>query len=53
MIDGSTPAEAKLAMRASTVAPRRSASSRLISTSAAAPSLRPEALPAVPCRPPS
>ena len=47
MIEGSTPAEAQLATRARIGAPRRSASSRLISTSAAAPSLRPEALAAV------
>ena len=44
---GSTPAWAQLAMRASGVRPRADASLALISTSAAAPSLMPEALPAV------
>ena len=44
---GSTPAVAKLAIRASGLRPRRSASLALITTSAAAPSLMPLALPAV------
>ena len=44
---GSTPAVAKAAMRASGVSPRFAASAAVISTSAAAPSLMPEALPAV------
>ena len=44
---GSTPAVAKLAMRASGVSPRRCASAPLITTNAAAPSLMPLALPAV------
>ena len=47
MTAGSTPAVAQEAMRASGVRPRFSASLALISTSAAAPSLRPDALPAV------
>ena len=47
MIAGSTPAVAQEAMRASGSMPRFSASSAVISTTAAAPSLRPEALPAV------
>ena len=47
MIAGSTPACAQITMRASGLRPRRSASFAVISTSAAAPSLRPEALPAV------
>ena len=45
--DGSTPAVAQEAMRASGVRPRFLASSALITTSAAAPSLRPEAFAAV------
>ena len=44
---GSTPAVAQETMRPSGSIPRRAASSALISTSAAAPSLMPEALPAV------
>ena len=44
---GSTPAVAQEAMRASGVMPRRAASAAVISTTAAAPSLRPEALAAV------
>ncbi len=44
---GSTPAWAQEAMRASGVSPRALASSAVISTSAAAPSLMPEALAAV------
>src|SRR3546814_3692901 len=47
MIEGSTPADAQLLMLPRMVAPRFSASSRLIRTSAAAPSLRPDALAAV------
>ena len=47
MIAGSTPAVAQEAMRASGFRPRVLASSALISTRAAAPSLRPEALAAV------
>ena len=44
---GSTPAVAKDAMRANGVRPRLAASRAVISTSAAPPSLMPEALPAV------
>ena len=44
---GSTPVVAKEAIRASGVRPRRSASSAVITTRAAAPSLIPDALPAV------
>ena len=47
MIAGSTPAVAQETMRASGARPRRFASAAVISTSAAAPSLMPEALPAV------
>ncbi len=47
MIAGSTPAVAQEAMRARGVSPRRPASASRISTSAAAPSFRPEALAAV------
>ncbi|MNF14169.1 hypothetical protein D3C80_2162780 [compost metagenome] len=47
MIDGSTPAVAQEAMRASGSRPRALASSADISTRAAAPSLMPEALAAV------
>ena len=47
MIAGSTPAVAQETMRASGLRPRLLASSAVISTSAAAPSLMPEALPAV------
>ena len=47
MTAGSTPAVAQDAMRASGVNPRFSASAAVISTRAAAPSLRPEAEPAV------
>ena len=47
MIAGSTPAVADETIRASGVRPRRSASSADITTRAAAPSLRPEALAAV------
>src|SRR5580698_1001510 len=47
MISGGTPACAHEAMRASGFRPRRLASPAVISTSAAAPSLRPEALAAV------
>ena len=47
MIAGSTPTVAHDAMRASGLMPRDSASSALITTRAAAPSLMPEALPAV------
>src|SRR5665213_1370231 len=47
MIAGSTPAVAQETMRASGVTPRRAASATDISTRAAAPSLMPEALPAV------
>ena len=47
MIAGSTPAVAQETIRASGVRPRAVASSALIRTSAAAPSLMPEALPAV------
>ena len=47
MIDGSTPAVAEAAMRARGSSPRAFASSALISTRAAAPSFRPEALAAV------
>ena len=52
MIFGSTPACAYDTNRASGFSPRRSASARSISTSAAAASFRPEALPAV-TEPPS
>ena len=47
MMAGSTPAVAQEAIRARGFRPRVSASSAVISTTAAAPSLRPEALPAV------
>ena len=47
MMVGSTPAVAQEAMRASGVSPRFAASEALITTMAAAPSLMPEALPAV------
>ena len=47
MIEGSTPAVAQETMRAIGVVPRFSASAMLISTATAAPSLMPEALPAV------
>src|SRR5436305_9247824 len=47
MIAGSTPAVAQDTMRASGLAPRRRAASAVISTTAAAPSLMPEALPEV------
>ena len=47
MIAGSTPAVAQETMRASGFSPRFSASAAVISTTAAAPSLMPEALPAV------
>ena len=47
MIAGSTPAVAHEAIRASGSMPRFSASSSVISTTAAAPSFRPAALPAV------
>src|SRR6266545_2449776 len=47
MIFGSTPAVAHDAMRASGVTPRRLASDAFMTTNAAAPSLRPDALPAV------
>src|SRR5665213_18129 len=44
---GSTPTDAQEAMRASGAMPRRAASAAFIKTTAAAPSLMPEALPAV------
>src|SRR3954469_8141622 len=47
MMDGSTPACAQDTMRASGVLPRFCASLAVISTTTAAPSLIPEALPAV------
>ncbi len=47
MIDGSTPQVAQETMRASGSTPRLLASSAVIRTRAAAPSLMPEALPAV------
>ena len=47
MMAGSTPADAYARTRASGVTPSRSARSAPISTTAAAPSLRPDALPAV------
>src|SRR5207244_13269530 len=47
MIAGSTPAVAQETMRASGRRPRLAAASAVISTTAAAPSLMPEALPAV------
>ncbi len=47
MICGSTPAVAQETIRAIGVMPRRDASPSLISTAAAAPSLMPDALPAV------
>ncbi len=47
MIDGSTPQVAQETMRPIISTPRLAASSALISTTAAAPSLMPEALPAV------
>jgi hypothetical protein len=47
MMAGSTPAVAQEAMRASGVRPRLSASAAVMSTTAAAPSLMPDALPAV------
>ena len=52
MIDGSTPVVAQDTIFASGVMPRFLASSALIRTSAAAPSLMPDALPAV-TEPPS
>ena len=47
MMDGSTPAVAQEAMRASGFSPRFCASEARMSTTAAAPSLMPDALPAV------
>ena len=47
MIEGSTPAVAQLTIRAIGVTPRLRASSADITTATAAPSLMPEALPAV------
>ena len=47
MIAGSTPAVAHAAIRASGVSPRAAASLALIKTTAAAPSLMPDAFPAV------
>ncbi len=47
MMAGSTPAVAQEAMRAIGVRPRFAASAAVISTTAAAPSLMPDALPAV------
>ncbi len=47
MVRGSTPAAAEATIRAQGFNPRAAAASSLIKTSAAAPSLIPEALPAV------